>query len=65
VQLYVRYKLMQDTFGVSPYGGDLDKFPARLVDALIIIREEESKVNNLMVSPSSEPTPKNQQKGRR
>jgi hypothetical protein len=56
---------MQDTFGVSPYGGDLDKFPARLVDALIIIREEESKVNNLMVSPSSEPTPKNQQKGRR
>lgn len=34
--------------GASPYGGDLNKWPATDVDAFVILQQEEIKVNNLM-----------------
>jgi len=47
VQEYARFRIMRETFGTSPYGGNLDDWPARLTDAFLILREQEIKVNNL------------------
>lgn len=49
VHLFTRSRLMHETFGASPYGGDLNKWPAREVDAFVILEEERKKVENLRV----------------
>jgi hypothetical protein len=47
LELYHKSKVMRE-FGVAPFGGDMNKWPARLVDAFMVIRQEEMKVENLM-----------------
>ena len=39
---------MKNIVGASPYGGDLNKWPSRLVDAFILLQEENSRVDSLM-----------------
>lgn len=41
---------MREVVGASPYGGDLNKWPSRLVDAFIILQSEQQKVEKLMIS---------------
>ena len=53
VQLFARSQVMHEAFGVSLYGGDLNKWPARLVDAFVLLQEEHRKVENLRNSASA------------
>lgn len=39
--------MLKDTLGLAPYGGDLDKMPAKMVDAFVILQDEQSKVEAL------------------
>lgn len=47
IQEFARLKLLKDTLGLSPYGGDLDKMPAKMVDAFVILQAEQSKIDEL------------------
>lgn len=40
---------MRKSFGASPYGGDLFKWPSRLVDAFVLLQEEHDKVEHLKI----------------
>lgn len=46
LEQFVRVKIMKE-FGAVPYGGDLNKFPAKLVDAFAILQAEHAKVESL------------------
>ena len=48
VQQFVRGKILHKSFGTSLYGPDLREWPARVVDAFMILEAEESKVERLM-----------------
>jgi len=45
---FARVSAMKNIVGASPYGGDLNKWPSRLVDAFILLQEENSRVDSLM-----------------
>jgi hypothetical protein len=47
VQFFARSFIMKEATGASPYGGDLNKYPARLADAFVILQNEHAKVENL------------------
>jgi len=47
VMYYVRVRIMKEAVGVSPYGGDLNKWPSRLVDAFVLLQDEHSRVENM------------------
>lgn len=40
---------MFKSFGASPYGGNISKWPARTVDAFVILQDEHNRVENLKV----------------
>ncbi len=50
VQLFARTRMMKE-FGASPYGGNLSRWPSKLVDAFTLLQEEHTKVENLRSSP--------------
>lgn len=35
-------------FGATMHGGNLSKWPAKMVDAFLLMQEEHSKVDNMM-----------------
>lgn len=47
IQEFARLKMLKDTLGLSPYGGNLDKMPAKVADAFVILQDEHSKVESL------------------
>ena len=49
---WVRAKTMKESLGLSPFAGDLNKMPAKLVDAFTILNQEHSKVERLNVVSS-------------
>jgi len=55
VQEYARFRIMRETFGTSPYGGNLDEWPALLVDSFLVLREQEIKVDNLSQGTPTRP----------
>lgn len=57
VQQFVRGKLMHQAFGSSPYGPNLQDWPARIYDAFVILQGAEAQVENLMRAkvPDSRP----------
>ncbi len=55
VQWYVRVKMLFKASGASPYGGDLNKWPALDVDAFTILEQESIKVDNLMLASDRPP----------
>jgi hypothetical protein len=55
VQQFVRGKLLYKSFGTSLHGPDLRDWPARTVDAFVILEGEESKVERLMASQVPRP----------
>ena len=55
VQEYAKFRIMRETFGTAPYGGNLDEWPAKLVDAFLVLREQEIKVNNLSQGTPTSP----------
>jgi len=57
VQQFVRGKILHKSFGTSLHGPDLRDWPARTVDAFVILEGEEAKVENLMRAkvPDSRP----------
>lgn len=61
IELYDRTLAMKE-LGAVPYGGDLFKYPAKLVDAFVILQGEEQKVRNLSLSTD---TPKKLNKQKR
>ena len=46
---------MKEAIGVSPFGGDLNKFPCRIADAFVVLQQEQSRVDNLMRSKKRAP----------
>ena len=50
VMRFERIRTMKEAFGASPYGGDLNKWPSREVDAFIILQQEHQRVENMMYS---------------
>lgn len=57
IVLYARTKVMRE-FGASPYGGDLNKWPAKAVDSFVLIQEEHSRIDKLSIV---KPKPQQQQ----
>ncbi len=55
VQQYVRTKMLYKVSGASPYGGDLNKWPALDVDVFVILEQESIKVDNLMLASDRPP----------
>lgn len=55
VQWFSRIRQLYDAAGASPYGGDLNKWSARDVDAFIVLNEQRKKVENLSVVSDSIP----------
>ena len=51
IQLFARAKSMRE-FGASYYGADLNKWPARTVDAFVILQQMDNKINNLRMTPA-------------
>ncbi len=49
VQWYQRLRLMREAVGASPHAGDLLKWPAKEVDAFVILETQRTKVENLMI----------------
>lgn len=47
IQEFARLKMLKDTLGLSPYGGNLDKMPAKVADAFVILQDEQSRVESL------------------
>jgi hypothetical protein len=45
---------MKETVGASPYGGDLNKWPSRIVDAFVLLQDEHSRVDNMRNSRQSQ-----------
>ena len=54
IQLFARAKVMKD-FGASPYGGDLSKWPSKVVDAFMVFQEEHVRVEGMRVAQSPAP----------
>lgn len=46
VNILNRAEVVKETFGVSFYGGDLNKWPIRLVDAVSVFQDEKGKEHN-------------------
>jgi hypothetical protein len=68
VMLYSRTRTMKESFGAVPYGGDLNLWPAKLVDAFIILENERQRVDNLTNVPAPQqrqPQPRTPPRGRR
>lgn len=47
VDTFVRIKAMGKVTSASPYGGNLSEWPSRLVDSMIAIQDELSKIEEL------------------
>ncbi len=47
IQSFARAKVMNKALGVSPYGGDLNKWPSKMVDAFVLLEDESSKVDKI------------------
>lgn len=56
VQWYQRIRLMRESTGASPHAGDLLKWPAKEVDAFVILEQQRTKVENLMMTSDRSPT---------
>lgn len=64
---WTRVRTIKETIGASPYGGDLNKIPSRIVDAFVILGEEHSRVENMRIvrqSPSQQQNPRQIQQRR-
>ena len=54
---FLEVRTMREVVGVSPYGGDLNKWPSRLVDAFVLLQDEHSHVEKMMqVHPAQHST---------
>ena len=62
---WVRVRSMKDSVGATPYGGDLNKIPARVVDAFVILQEEHNRVERMSVSRRNPTLDNKQRQGRR
>lgn len=49
VQWFERLRMMRSSVGASPHAGDLLKWPAREVDAFVVLEQQRIKVENLMI----------------
>lgn len=47
--------MIRESVGASPYGGDLNKIPSRIVDAFIILTEEHNRVENMRLARKAPP----------
>lgn len=47
IQAFARAKVMHKSLGVSPYGGDLNKWPSKMVDAFVLLEDESAKVDKI------------------
>ena len=54
---FVRVRVMKEAMGASPYGGDLNKWPSRLVDAMFLLQKEHKRVDDIK-SPRRKKPPK-------
>jgi len=57
VQMHAKSVMMFKTFGASLYGSDLSQWPSLIVDAFVILNEEQYKIDSQMI-------PKTQKKNR-
>ena len=44
-----RVRMVRESIGAAPCGGDLNKIPSREVDAFVILAEEHSRVENMRI----------------
>lgn len=40
---------MRELAGASPYGGDLNKWPSRTVDAFVLLQDEHNRVEQMRI----------------
>jgi hypothetical protein len=50
LQQWLRVRAMKESIGATPYGGDLNKIPAKIVDAFVILAEEHARVENMRMA---------------
>ena len=55
VAYWSRLRILKDSLGALPHGGDLNKFPARIVDAFVILAEEHSRVESMQYARQLRP----------
>lgn len=55
VQWFQRVRMMHESVGAMPHGGDLLKWPAKEVDAFVILEQQRSKVEHLMLTSDAPP----------
>ncbi len=46
IQSFAKATLLYKSLGASPYGGDLNKWPPRTVDAFVILQDEYNSVES-------------------
>jgi hypothetical protein len=64
VAYYIKVRAMREAVGASPHGGDLNKWPSRLVDAFVLLQEEHSRVESMKVVRDSRQRQSQQQNPR-
>ena len=64
-----RVRMIRESVGAAPHGGDLNKIPSRIVDAFVILAEEHARVENMQMARQSQSQQQNprqfQQRSRR
>jgi hypothetical protein len=55
VAYWSRVRILKESLGASPHGGDLNKFPARIVDAFVILAEEHNRVESMRYAQQPRP----------
>lgn len=49
VQSFAKAQLMFKNLGASPYGGDLNKWPSKMVDAFVLLQDEHNRVEAMRI----------------
>lgn len=49
IQVFAKSKALA-SFGATPYGNNLAKWPAKMVEAFVILEEEQAKTDRMMLS---------------
>lgn len=68
VMYFVRVHAMKETVGATPFGGDLNRWPSRLVDVFVLLQGEHARVEkmrNVAIPPHPTPPQVQQQRTRR
>ena len=53
VQTFAKARVMNEAAGAVLYGGDLNRWPSRLVDAFMVLQDEQTRVDSLRMSRGS------------